>query len=89
MYMESAKLDMYDYELIYNQDTVKRILINVKGNTDVTIADIATEITTHNDNIYVEGKRLIHKNSYMERRNNGQPIFVIDVIDVTPTIKTI
>lgn len=84
--MHTVSLDMYDYDFVMDGNTVKSVVINVTGNTDVTIADIASEITNSENNIYVEGYRLIHKNSYF-RKKGRQSQFVIDVIDVTPNKK--
>lgn len=84
--MHTVSLDMYDYDFVMDGHTVKSVVINVTGNTDVTIADIASEITNSENNIYVEGYRLIHKNSYF-RKKGRQSQFVIDVIDVTPNKK--
>ena len=53
-----AKLDDYDYYLQFNKDLVTGVSIEVDSCTDVNIADVASDITGADGNIYVEGHYL-------------------------------
>ncbi|HEI0617260.1 TPA: hypothetical protein SIF56_004473 [Escherichia coli] len=52
----TAKLDSYNYEIVHIRDSFYNIKIRVKGNMDVSIADIASDVNAHDGNIYVEGR---------------------------------
>lgn len=54
-----AKLDSYNYELVFNRGELVAVVIHVEGNTDITIADISTEINVSQGRIYVEGHKVI------------------------------
>lgn len=50
-----AKLDSYDYAFIYADNEIKQIVVYVGSKHDIDIADIASDITASDGNIYVEG----------------------------------
>lgn len=52
----TAKLDSYNYEIIPIRDSFFNIKIRVKGNMDVSIADIASDVNAHDGSIYIEGR---------------------------------
>lgn len=54
-----AKLDEYDYELIYKDGRVTAIHIPIKSLADVLAADVSSDIDVHNGFIYVEGHYLL------------------------------
>jgi len=53
-----AKLDNYDYDLEFTKGLVTSVSIKVDSCTDVDIADVASDITGADGNIYVEGHYL-------------------------------
>lgn len=53
-----AKLDNYDYDLEFTEGLVTGVSIKVDSCTDVNIADVASDITRADGNIYVEGHYL-------------------------------
>ena len=53
-----AKLDNYDYDLEFAKGLVTGVSIKVDSCTDVDIADVASDITGADGNIYVEGHYL-------------------------------
>lgn len=53
-----AKLDMYDYYFKREQGHITNVLIGVDSNYDVDIADISSDITACDGNVYVEGHYL-------------------------------
>lgn len=57
--MKTAKLDMYDYNIVELGGNKSLICITVDYLDLVDIADIATDITQTNGKIYLEGKRYI------------------------------
>lgn len=75
-----AKLDIYDYDFRYNNGKIDLVLINVGSNHDVDIADIASEITSSDGNIYVEGNYLKFK-SITTKVINGDTMAVISVVE--------
>jgi hypothetical protein len=50
-----AKLDPYDYKIIHRGDGLDEIWIRVSSLDDAEVADLSTEITANDGNIYVEG----------------------------------
>ena len=55
MKIRYTKLDAYDYFVMPIEMDYVDIQIRIDGNTDVTIADIASELTVSDGNIYLEG----------------------------------
>lgn len=55
MHIRYTKLDTYDYRIEHLQYGDVDIVIQIDGPTDITIADIATELTASEGYIYVEG----------------------------------
>ena len=53
--MRTVKLDKYDYELVWSMDSIVQVQIEVSSNSDWTIADIASQLTSTDGNIYVAG----------------------------------
>lgn len=89
MAMRTAKLDMYDYELLIDgTGTVKKVFITVHGALDATISDVVSDINGANKNITVEGYRLIMKTAYLQDGDfiKNEPKLVLDVVDITPKV---
>ena len=55
MHIRYTKLDTYDYRVEQLRHGNVDIVIQIDGPTDITIADIATELTASEGYIYVEG----------------------------------
>ena len=51
-----VKLDMYTYELFFQEDRLVYIQIEVECETDPTISDIVTELVGHRNKAYIEGR---------------------------------
>ena len=61
-----AKLDIYDYRVDALEMNYVDIVIEIDGTTDITIADIASDITASDGNIYVEGHYYTLANMHVE-----------------------
>lgn len=55
MHNKYAKLDLYDYRIDTLEFDYIDIVIAITSSTDITIADIASDITASDGYIYVEG----------------------------------
>ena len=53
-----AKLDMYDYSIVFSEGHVSNVLITVDSLHDPIIADISGEIAGNEGFMYVEGHYL-------------------------------
>ena len=53
-----AKLDMYDYNIVFSEGHVSSVLITVDSLHDPIIADISGEIAGNEGFLYVEGHYL-------------------------------
>ena len=56
MHNKYAKLDLYDYRIDTLEFDYIDIVIAITSSTDITIADIASDITASDGYIYVEGR---------------------------------
>lgn len=76
-----AKLDNYDYAFIYADNKIKQIVVYVGSNHDIDIADIASDITASDGNIYVEGHyfRLIEMLPPVNKENPMITIIVDEI----------
>lgn len=77
----TTKLDSYDYLLDCEMGIVTAVIIAVDGPSDVTIADISSEINSTGDRIYVDGHYLMHKNISIITEY-GKTKMVIDVYEI-------
>lgn len=84
--MRTVKLDKYDYELVWSMDSIVQVQIEVSSNSDWTIADIASQLTSTDGNIYVDGHRLVMVNNFTSKDSFGQWWYILDVQDITPKI---
>lgn len=51
-----VKLDMYTYELFFENDRLVYIQIEVESELDPTISDIVSELIAHRNKAYIEGR---------------------------------
>ena len=67
-----AKLDLYDYTIDDFGDGSYQVHIRVNSRDDVAIADLSTDITSHEGNIYVEGLYLVFDGIRVVKENGTQ-----------------
>lgn len=72
-----AKLDEYDYELVYRNNHVLAIHIPMQSFSDVIASDISTDVDVHDGYIYVEGHYLRSKSLTLVTGPDNRKLIVI------------
>lgn len=72
----AAKLDMYDYRIVPTEkEGFDIIKVKVQSNRDITIADISGEIVSHDNLIYLEGRRYWYLTSFVSEDPQTKQVY--------------
>lgn len=72
-----AKLDMYNYSFTYIKDKINSIQLYFDPDDLSELASVSTDITSHDNLIYVEGKRFIQKGQNIKKTNTG---YILEIL---------
>lgn len=77
-----CKLDMYDYQLVLADNEVTQVFLDMDSIHDIDIADIASEITASDGNIYVEGHYLEFIQMEVGKKSDNTACMILHVNEV-------
>lgn len=72
-----AALDMYNYSFIFEDDRISGIHLYFDADDMQTLSSVSTDITSHDNLIYLEGKRFVQLGQNIFKNNTG---YVLDII---------
>ena len=80
-----APLDMYNYSFIYDADRIDAIHLYFDFDDMATLASVSTDITSHDNLIYLEGKRFKQQNQTIIKTNDGYILEIkVRMFQITP-----
>lgn len=80
-----APLDMYNYSFIYDADRIDAIHLYFDFDDMATLASVSTDITSHDNLIYLEGKRFKQLKQTIIKTNDGYILEIkVRMFQITP-----
>lgn len=71
MILRCTPLDMYNYSFIYDADRIDAIHLYFDFDDLATLASVSTDITSHDNLIFLEGKRFEQISEKIIKNNSG------------------